>query len=105
MSYSHRTLGQERYEEALGIITMLGIRYVELKREWKLTNADAYHTRDCDFYLRKAAFVHPQSGRHMLIEEYVQILDIDCDGTSWIAIGIYPAGQRPDIESLTQVRD
>lgn len=52
--------------------------------------------------LRVGRFTIPD-GRKMVVEEYLAVDDRDCDGTSVIAIEVYPEGERPDLESQTQV--
>ncbi len=52
--------------------------------------------------LRVGRFTVPD-GRKMAVEEYLAVDDRDCDGTSVIAIEVYPEGERPDLESQTQV--
>ncbi|HEY4520452.1 MAG TPA: hypothetical protein VJJ72_01470 [Candidatus Paceibacterota bacterium] len=107
MSWDHQTLGWDRYEDLLKLLTKLDIHHIELYRKWKYS-PKLHRGRDIDFGeaapapLRLAAFIHPTTGRHWLIEEYVATRDWDCDGTSWIAVEVYPVGLRPDIESRTQ---
>lgn len=97
MGWSHRTVGYE-YEAVRKLFLLVGIDYVELEREWRR----GHPIWEDGQPLRKLAFVHPGNGRHVLIEEYVAVRDLDCDGESRIVIAIYSPGQRPPLESLTQ---
>ncbi len=96
MGWDHRTVGTA-YGEALALFARLGIHYVELRKEWRT----GHHIWEDGCLIRKAAFVHPRSGQHMLIEEYVAVRDYDCDGVTRLAAEVYPVGQRPDLESRT----
>ncbi|GEM_PF-7065122 len=98
MSWDHRTVG-DAYNTALTLLEQLDIHYVELYREWRTGHSIWEDGRR----IRKAAFVHPRTGQHMLLEEYVGVRDYDCDGVTQLAIEVYPVGHRPDIESRTQV--
>jgi len=97
MGWDHRTVGDE-YDVALKLFRTLGIRCVELKKEWRV-GEEIYED---SHPIRKAAFVYPGTGQHMLIEEYVAVRDYDCDGVTRLGIVIYPPGRRPDLESWTR---
>lgn len=97
MGWDHRTVGDE-YNTALALFERLGIHYVELHREWRT----GHHIWEDGCRIRKVAFVHPRTGQHMLLEEYVGVRDYDCDGVTRLGIEVYPVGHRPDLESRTQ---
>ena len=97
MGWDHRTVGDE-YEQAIKLFCRLGIHFVELKKEWRV-GGEVYED---SHPIRKAAFVHPRTGQHMLLEEYVGVRDYDCDGVTRLAVEVYPVGRRPDLESRTQ---
>ena len=94
MSYNHTTRGGEAYKGFLKALEVLGIRYDE--------------DRTAEDQPRKAYFrarqpVDTGITRQLIVEEYLLIRDADCDGTDVVAIEVYEAGQRPDLEARTKV--
>lgn len=97
MGWDHRTVGDE-YNAVVTLFARLGIHYVELEKEWR----KGHPVWEDGQPIRKAAFVHPLTGKHMLIEEYVATRDFDCDGVTRLGIEVYPVGQRPNLELWTR---
>lgn len=50
--------------------------------------------------LRIARFTN-SAGKRIVVEEYLAVKDLDCDGASQVAIAVYEEGNRPDL--ATQV--
>lgn len=97
-------VGWEEYDGFLSFLYRLGIPYVQLEQEWR--NPGFWHGQERDLRkrgyeparLRKAAYVHPITGKHIIIEEYVRWWSDNSDGCTYvIEIIRYRAGERPHL--------
>ncbi len=101
-----RIVGWEEYDEFLSFLDRLGISYVQLEQEWRSSgflHQQRHDLRKQGFEsvrLRKAAYVHPITGRHIVLEEYVRSIAFEQGGLMLWTVELvrYRAGERPDLE-------
>lgn len=93
MGYSHTTEGGSAFPAFLKALSLCGIKP---EKEYEGERVSDYGP------LRKAIFRLPGQENSMVVEEYLAVYDPDCDGTSSVAIEVYPEGERPDLEARTR---
>lgn len=109
MSYDHRTVGFERFDSYLSALKATGTPVVEGESEEEVVTDFAEHNCTCEWYppdeewpcqhkrrLRRVVFSN-SSKKLMVVEEWLEVEDYDCDGTDVVGIAVYPLGQRPKL--------
>ena len=114
MSWEHGTFGWNQYEYFVGRLMERRIPFDrQLKEEAYIREREDEHfcqcaiadescthcegTCDCFQQLRMAEFKDPVSGKVMVVEEFLQLKDRDCDGASMVNITVYEKGHRPNL--------
>lgn len=103
MGYDHRTVGFEEFDQFLSRKPETVFRKEELG-DFIVTDFCA-HNSTCGYIpedqecphkrrLRRATFTDPGK-KPMVVEEYLRVVDRDCDGTDVVSIMVYPLGKRP----------
>lgn len=100
MSWSHQTVGWDKFEAFVLALRKAGIVVLEEEKAEVLTRG--FDLDDRKAHLRIAYF-KTKRGKRMVVEEWLQVEDRDCDGTSVVDIAIYAYGRRPSL--VTEILD
>jgi hypothetical protein len=108
MGYDHRTVGFEEFDLFLSRKPETVFRMKEFG-DFIVTDYAA-HNSNCGYIpddkecphkrrLRLAVFNDPGK-ETTVVEEYVRVVDRDCDGTDVVSVVVYPLGKRPDLKPV-----
>lgn len=94
MSYNHRTEGLEKWE---GVMLGLSLAGVVIQDMSATGTYEKNSYEDGKFRILK--YIDPQTGKVMVVEEYLAIKDCDCDSTSRLGVVVYEEGDRPILKT------
>jgi hypothetical protein len=96
MGWEHRTVGFDKFDTVLSLLEALEIPY-QAESESGLVPVHAMDEMAEGRLLRRVSFEGPRGT--MVAEEFEEVVDTDCDGTSVISVSIYQQGQRPELKA------